>query len=73
MSTSGGKVTPFLTGSPVPILAIGASGGFLYVGAGAETPGAGFVYRVQLTSPSKKTTAPSTSPTTTTGTPSFTG
>jgi glucose/arabinose dehydrogenase len=73
MSTSGGKVTPFLTGSPVPILAIGASGGFLYVGAGAESPGQGFVYRVQLTSASNKPAPTPATPTTPSTGPAFTG
>jgi glucose/arabinose dehydrogenase len=72
MSTGGGTVKPFLTGSPVPIIGIGASGGYLYVGAAGETPGTGFVYRVQLTSASAKP-APTTSTTTPTTTPSFTG
>jgi glucose/arabinose dehydrogenase len=60
MSTSGGKVKPFLTGSPVPIIAVGASGGFLYVGAAGRAPGTGFVYRVSLAG-SAATTQHSTS------------
>jgi glucose/arabinose dehydrogenase len=48
VSTKGGKVKPFLTGTPVPIIAIGASGGYLYVGAPGNNPGEGFVYRVHL-------------------------
>jgi|SRR5947209_8864035 len=64
MSLTGGKVKPFLTGSPVPIIAIGASGGFLYVGAAGQNPGEGFIYRVRLTTsstptpPSKPATGP---------------
>jgi glucose/arabinose dehydrogenase len=67
MSVNGGKATPFLTGSPVPIIAVGASGGYLYVGAGADSPGQGFVYRVRLTG-SSSSTRPSSSPS-----PNFTG
>src|SRR5579862_433019 len=79
MSTSGGKVKPFLTGTPVPIIGLGASGGYLYVGASGQTAGTGFVYRVQLTrasstrshakTPSRSTTRSRS----TTTAPSFTG
>jgi glucose/arabinose dehydrogenase len=72
MSVNGGAVKPFLTGSPAPIIGIGTSGGYLYVGAAGQQPGQGFVYRVQLTGSSTGTT-PSTTTTTTTTTPSFTG
>lgn len=48
MSVGGGKVKPFLTGSPAPIMAVGASGGYLYVGAGADKPGDAFLYRVRI-------------------------
>jgi hypothetical protein len=82
MSVSGGKVKPFLTGSPVPIIGIGASGGFLYVGAAGNTAGQGFVYRVQLTRASTTTkhstkhrskSRSSTRSRSRTTTPSFTG
>lgn len=62
MSVTGGKVTPFLTGSPVPTMAVGASGGYLYVGAGAESPGQAFVYRVRITSSAAAAPPASTAP-----------
>ncbi len=40
VSLKGGKAKPFLTGTPVPIIGLGASGGYLYVGApGQRRPG----------------------------------
>jgi len=78
MSVNGGKVRPFLTGTPVPIIAVGASSGFLYVGAAGQSAGQGFVYRVQLTRASSRTNRSSTRNRSTsrnrsTTAPSFTG
>jgi hypothetical protein len=43
MPPGGGKPTPFMSGFPAPVIALGVAGGYLYAGVQS-----GVIYRVKL-------------------------